>query len=880
MHKYFILLSLLFSFSVFAQYEIRGTITDNTNEKVSFANIQIHKGEKLISYGTSNTNGAYVIKLKSAGTYSVKVTHMQFVPLEDTLVVSDDQNTLMKNYILTENAEDLGEVILKFEPKVMEISTDTITYNIKALTNGTENNLADVIDKLPGVELNASGLITVNGKAIKKLLIDGEELFKKQHRLTAESVTSEMVEGIRYLDKFKDFGNISGFDNKQMRALDISIKDEYKNKITGDVKAGGGYADKTLGHVNLYRLGGRLKIGFIGDYNSLGRQSITSNEYDQLTQTIEQDDFSSSGIQIREQNEQTPKFFDPTTDVSKRENGFGAFSFIYKPKENFKISLLNLSSNTAQKQRFLLTRNFFEDDLLFQEETRNVTSGFFLNTSLLELGYQPNEYSFFSYVVNYSPQQSDDEYRINTSDQNGSTDFLQQYDNEGWSLDQQLSFVGRIGAKTLLKWSGLAEIQELDANLDITASAPFLGLNFNDDFKITQFQKQNSKRFGYELQAVTNYKHAKLDIHQGVLFSDDVFGNEIAVRDEFTQTTQTDRTDSYIGVRYRGKIAKKLEYKTALEYRYLFFKRFDEVFDDYFVLPSVSMNYKINSSKQLDISYSYDFELPGSKTVHSGDVAEDFFTKSSISMVAQNEIFPSHTIRAYFMNFKASTGSNFFAFADYNYAPEFLSSNTFLSQTNVVNTQNIVGDNRQRLMLGSRINYRVRKLKANIFVNTDWFLNQEENQIGLLDNIAETSRFSQKLGIYSGYRKGVNYNLGVDYQIIDYSTSVNSIETKSVVTKPYLYITGSFFKKKASWSLGGEYAIYKTDLTQTEIMDIKPTVRYKLDDNWELTLEGNNILNIDNSEIAENINTSNYTESRISDTLEGYLVLGVYYRLK
>lgn len=880
MCKYFTILFLVFSFSVSAQYEIRGTITDVNKQKISFANIQLHKSEKLVSYGTTNTDGNYVLKLKSAGTYRVKVTHMQFVPLEEILVVSDAPDTLTKNYTLTENAEDLEEVILKFEPRVMEVTNDTITYNLKALTDGTENNLTDIIEKLPGVELNASGQITVNGKTIKKLLIDGEELFKKQHRMTAESVTSEMVEGIRYLDKFKDFGNIKGFDNKQMRALDISIKDEFKNKITGDVKAGGGYADKTLGHVNLYRLGGRLKMGFIGDYNSLGRQSITSNEYNQLTQTIEQEDFSNSGIQIQGQNEQMPKFFDPTTDVSKRENSFGAFSFIYKPIENIKISLLNLSCNTAQKQRFLLTRFFFEDDLFFQEETRNITSTFFLNTSLLELGYQPNEYSFFSYVVNYSPQQSDDEYTINTSDQNESTDFLQRYDNKGWSLDQQLSFVGRIGAKTLLKWSGLAEIQELDADLDITANAPFLGFDFDNDFKVTQFQKQNSKRFGYELQTVTNYKHAKLDFHQGVLFSNDIFDNEIATRNPFIETTQTERTDSYVGVRHKGNITKSLTLKTALEYRYLFFKRFKEVFDDYFILPSLSINYKIDSSKQFDINYAYDFEFPGSKTVHRGATVKDYFTKSSMSMVAQDEIFPSHTISAYFMNFKSSTGSNLFVFADYNYAPEFLSSNTFLDINNTVNTQNSVGENRQRLILGSRINYRIRKLKANIFVNTNWFLNQEENQIGSLDNIAETSRFSQKAGIYSSYRKGVNYNLGIDYLIIDYTTSVNSIKAKSTITKPYLYITGSLFKKKVTWSFGGEYATYKTDVTQTEIIDIKPTVRYQLNDHWELTLEGNNILNIDNSEIAENINTSNYTESRISDTLEGYLVLGVYYRLK
>ena len=355
MHKALIIFIIFITtYNTFGQYEIVGTIITKGGTKVPLVNVQLKRNNKTIAYIITNEQGNYSLETNKPGVYELKITHINYSEIEETITLPQNEYQFTKNYTLTENNESLDEVILKFDPKVMEINTDTITYNLKALTNGTENNLADVLNKLPGVKLNPNGQITVNGKTVQKLLIDGEELFKKQHRTTSESITSEMIEGIRYLDKFKDFGNIDGFNNKQKRALDISIKDKFKNRITGDVKTQGGYRDKAVGHANLYRLGRKLKFGFIVDWNNLGKQSITSYEYEQLTSTTDEENFNSNST-IKQEDNETPKFFDPTIDVAQRENTFGAISLIYKPTDKFKISLLNLSSNTLQKQRFFFT---------------------------------------------------------------------------------------------------------------------------------------------------------------------------------------------------------------------------------------------------------------------------------------------------------------------------------------------------------------------------------------------------------------------------------------------------------------------------------------------------------------------------------------------
>ena len=433
----------------------------------------------------------------------------------------------------------------------------------------------------------------------------------------------------------------------------------------------------------------------------------------------------------------------------------------------------------------------------------------------------------------------------------------------------------------MLKFSGLAEIEKLDHNLTIQSTQPFLGFDFNSDsIVLDQRQNQDTRRFGYELQTSTKFEKSKLNFYQGIFYTEDDFKNKIILDASFDNNIETERNDSYIGMSYRGKISRRLKYITDVAYKHIFFSRFNNTFDKYLFLPKLSIDYTINASKRLDMGYSYDLEIPLSEKLNNSPLINNYFNLTSISRIKQDQVFPSHTFNTSFSNFKSSTGSNYFIFANYNYFPEFLSISSFLDSQNVVNSQNIVGTDRHSLFLGANTTNRFKKLKLTLFINTSWLFNQEENQINLQDNIATISKFKQKTGIYSRFRKGINYSVGIDYEITNYKTTVNSIKAKSSATKPYMYLTGSLFDKNILWSFGGEYAIYKTDRTQTEIFDIKPSIVYEPNENWKFMIEGNNILNVGNSEITENINATNYNENSISDTLEGYLVFGIYYRIK
>lgn len=874
--KFLIVFKLLFLCNVlFSQVTIHGKVTEGNNEPLSFATLQLlsFNEKSLLKYTTTDIEGNYSFEIDKKGTYFLKISHISHKTLEQTVVLDKDINTL--NFTLEKNVNALKEVVLDFEPKVMKVHNDTINYNLKALTNGTEKNLSDILEKLPGVSVNSSGRISVNGKMVKKLLIDGEELFKNQHQTTTESVGAKMVKGIRYLDKYNDFGNITGFDNKQTNALDVAIKDEYKNKITGDIKVEVGYKDKYLANTNLFKFGGKLKLGIIGNWNTLGKQSITSHQYNEL-KGIGFQETDQNGFVIERSQDNSPKFLDPTLDVASRDNTFVALSTIFKPSFKTKISLLHIYSKTDQEQFFLSDRQFFNFPELDLLEDRNINSSFLLNTTILNFGFQPSEKSFIEYNFSFNPTKSDETSKISLQSNESVLNVSQILENTQYLLDQKISILNRITKNTLLKFTGLFIKENKDETLDLIANENlFSGIDNNTILQIRDFEKNIG---GYQLQSVSNIGKQKLRVEHGTLFTTSFFKTNINDNVNFVNNYKTNRLDNYVNVSFEGKLSRKIRLTTKLGYRFVNLERFDDSFDDKFFQPSISFLYKPKSSKTLSLGYAYTVDLPNESSVSNKNIIENYYTLRLPSQIISNQLLPEHKLNSYYSYYNSSSGSSFSTFISYNFAPEYITTNNEIDENENVLFNNIIGKNKHTFNYGLRFDKRF-KNKLGIYSNFNFFYFEKES--GLNNIVTQTSNtvYKNKAGVYSRYRKGINFNSGLDVEFMNYKVDFSGSSTHSSIIKPYLILNGSIKKDVLVWNLGSEYSIYQTDVSSENILNIYPSLLYTVNDKFEFSVRGNNILNVDNAKITQNFNTSTYSESQIIATLEGYIVLGMSYKL-
>ena len=173
----------------FSQNQIKIKVLDEGLKPISRALIVISINDKQIAFGTTNEEGVFDKNLEN-GSYSVKASKLGFIAYTKNVLVENSSEVIL---ILENEVNKLETVIIKSRPKIMKIKGDTISYNIKAVTDGTENKVEDLIKKLPGLNVDDAGKVSYKGQEIEKVLIDGNEFFNNKHQMATQNIDANMV---------------------------------------------------------------------------------------------------------------------------------------------------------------------------------------------------------------------------------------------------------------------------------------------------------------------------------------------------------------------------------------------------------------------------------------------------------------------------------------------------------------------------------------------------------------------------------------------------------------------------------------------------------------------------------------------------------------
>ena len=141
-------------------------ILDSLNSPLESASIvAINKlTNGLENYALSDKEGKYELNLKENNGYKIQVSSIGLITINDT--IETKESNFLKDYVLRANVV-LDEVIVTM-PVI--VRGDTLIYNADSFKNGSERKLEDIIDKLPGVEINDNGQIEVEGKVVNNLI--------------------------------------------------------------------------------------------------------------------------------------------------------------------------------------------------------------------------------------------------------------------------------------------------------------------------------------------------------------------------------------------------------------------------------------------------------------------------------------------------------------------------------------------------------------------------------------------------------------------------------------------------------------------------------------------------------------------------------------
>ena len=305
-YKKLFIVIFFFNFSlIYSQTKIKGLVKDSLGSPISFANVQIIKNSnnKIIAFKSTDELGAFEFNLnETLVDCELKISHILFstkyISIKDYI-----NNKLKYNEILLDYKENLlQEIKISNNFKTVNDKNDTIKYNFNKLLNGSEDKLKDVLNKLPGIKIDDNGKIRFNGKVIDDFLIDGDQLYNNQHQLATENIKSQMIAKIEVLKNYKSFSSFENESDTKKTALNVYIKDEYKNKINGIIDPEIGYKNRYRVHNYIFNFNKKIKASLILDVNNINSNIFKISDYFDLKQILNKEINNTNNSLIVEDN--------------------------------------------------------------------------------------------------------------------------------------------------------------------------------------------------------------------------------------------------------------------------------------------------------------------------------------------------------------------------------------------------------------------------------------------------------------------------------------------------------------------------------------------------------------------------------------------------
>ena len=140
----------------------------------------------------------------------------------------------------TDDIQLKGVEVTAHAAKVM-VSGDSLVYNTSAYCVPEGSTLEALVKQLPGAKVDKEGNITINGKTVSKILVDGKEFFLNDKEVAMKNIPTEMIDKLKTYDRKSDLSRVTGIDDgEEETVLDLTVKKGMKNGWYGNVNLGAG----------------------------------------------------------------------------------------------------------------------------------------------------------------------------------------------------------------------------------------------------------------------------------------------------------------------------------------------------------------------------------------------------------------------------------------------------------------------------------------------------------------------------------------------------------------------------------------------------------------------------------------------------------------
>ena len=207
---------------------ISGNVHDaELKEPMVQATVQLFRKRDSTFVGGTVTDlrGNFSVEAPANGVYKLKVSTVGYQTIEREITLRRNQSQDMGMLLMSPETVMLKEAVVTGRAAQVIVKKDTLVYNPDAYRTPEGSPIEELIKRIPGAEVDEDGNITINGKAVKKILLDGKEFMLGDVETALKNIPVNIIQNMKFYDQQSDQARITGIeDGEKETVIDFTIK--------------------------------------------------------------------------------------------------------------------------------------------------------------------------------------------------------------------------------------------------------------------------------------------------------------------------------------------------------------------------------------------------------------------------------------------------------------------------------------------------------------------------------------------------------------------------------------------------------------------------------------------------------------------------------
>lgn len=893
-------LGFFFFFSIAMQAQsvkISGTVKDSAEAGMEMANVIALSAtdNSMISYAITNSEGKYELSVPANDTIILRYSYLGFKTQDQQIVADENSSKITKNIVMKVDNNQLNEVEI-VEEMPISISGDTIIYQADAFTNGEERKLEDILEKLPGFEVDDNGEITVQGKTVEKVMVEGRDFFDGDTKIATQNIPASAVDKVQVLRNYNDVTPMQGLDNDDRIALNIKLKDGKKNITFGDISAEGGVGDdkgRYLGHANVFFYTPKASFNVIGDANNLGKPAFTFRDYFRFTGGFKNlAQRSGSSLQIA--NDDLGFAIAQADRATEMTSSFGAANFSYNPNKKWSFSGFAIGNQSITDLKSNTFRTYVREEGQANQENLGTESTQFTNAGLFKLSstYTPSNALHIGYDALFKITATEDD-NTQRSDFGGFVNNITSLNEQlPVSLNQSFEAFYDLNKKSVITFEAQHLYKEQDPLYELTMTQrPFfqvLPLIDTNEYDLLQYKLITTNKIDANLNyyyIINNKNH--INFTAGISNSNQSLNSEISqiangsTLQEFTGDSLRNNVlfnlnDVFVGAHYKTKLGKLTMSPGVNFHRYSITDKQlgNENFNEKtLLLPDFFAKYDFKSTESLTFNYGMVAQFTDINNIILGTTITGYNSLFQGNRGLDNSWYHNFSMNYY--SFNMFNFTNIFAGASYNVRAGDITNTIVYQGLDRIN-QPINTDAVNDVLSGfAGYQRRFGKFKAGLRGNVS--LSNTNNTIDDQENTNTSLTNSYTVSLETNFKKSPNVEVGYRRTTNNYKSS--QIENTFYTDNPFVEVQARFLESFI-FEADYRYNFYKNKegTTSSEYDFLNANLTYQKENSkWEFKIRALNLLNT--TSIRQDAFSDNLISTSEYFVRPRYITLGVKYDL-